>query len=91
MAPKQNYTLSVSNSTDQSSYRVSLGCVDQTGIAINTSYKRLNLRANMQTTIFNRITLGVNLAPSMSWNNGGTADAVAVLSMVPFAEPEAGI
>ena len=91
LAPKQNYTLSVSNSTDQSSYRVSLGYVDQKGIAINTSYKRLNLRANMQTTIFNRITLGVNLAPSMSWNNGGTADAVAVLSMVPFAEPEAGI
>lgn len=88
LAPKQNYTLSVSNSTDQSSYRVSLGYVDQKGIAINTSYKRLNLRANMQTTIFNRITLGVNLAPSMSWNNGGTADAVAVLSMVPFAEPE---
>ena len=82
LAPKQNYTLSVSNSTDQSSYRVSLGYVDQKGIAINTSYKRLNLRANMQTTIFNRITLGVNLAPSMSWNNGGTADAVAVLSMV---------
>lgn len=29
LAPKQNYTLSVSNSTDQSSYRVSLGYVDQ--------------------------------------------------------------
>lgn len=91
LAPKQNYTLSVSNATDQSSYRVSLGYVDQEGIALNTSYKRLNLRANMQTTILDRITLGFNLAPSMSWNENGTADAVAVLSMTPFAEEEAGL
>lgn len=91
LAPKQNYTLSLSNSSEKSSYRVSLGYIDQQGIAVSTSYKRLNMRVNLQTTIFNRITIGMNLAPSMSWNKGGNADAVSVLTMVPVAEPNAGV
>lgn len=91
LAPKQNYTLSLSNSTEKSSYRVSLGYVDQQGIAVATSYKRLNMRVNLQTTIFDRITIGMNLAPSMSWSKGGNADAVSVLTMVPLAEPDAGL
>ncbi len=91
LAPKQNYTLSLSNSTEKSSYRVSLGYVDQQGIAVATSYKRLNMRVNLQTTIFDRITIGMNLSPSMSWNKGGNADAVSVLTMVPVAEPDAGL
>lgn len=91
LAPKQNYSLSLSNSSDKSSYRVSLGYVDQQGIAEATSFKRLNVRANLQTTLFDRITIGLNLAPSMSWNKGGSADAVGVMSMVPVAEADAGV
>ena len=91
LAPKQNYTLSLSNSSDRSSYRVSLGYTDQQGIAVATSYKRLNMRVNLQATLFDRITIGMNLAPSMSWNKGGNADAVGVLSMVPVAEADAGV
>lgn len=91
LAPKQSYTLSLANATDRSNYRVSLGYVDQQGIARATSYKRLNLRVNMQTTLLDRVTIGMNLAPSMAWNKGGNADAVAVLTMVPVAEPDAGL
>lgn len=90
LAPKQNYTLSLSNSSERSSYRVSLGYADQQGIAVATSFKRLNMRVNLQTTLFDRITIGMNLAPSMAWNKGGNADAVGVLTMVPVAEADAG-
>ena len=91
LAPKQNYTLSLSNSSDKSSYRVSLGYVNQEGIAVSTSYERLNLRFNVQSTLFNRVTIGLNVAPSMSWSKGGSPDAVSVLTMVPIAEPDAGV
>lgn len=91
LAPKQNYNLSIANSTDRSSYRVSVGYIDQQGIAIATSYKRLNVRLNMQTTLFDRVTIGVNVAPSMAWNKGDNANAVNVLSMTPVAEADAGI
>lgn len=90
LAPKQNYSLSLSNSSDKSSYRVSLGYINQEGIAISTSYERLNLRFNVQSTLFDRITIGLNVAPSMSWTKGGKPDAVSVLTMVPIAEPDAG-
>ena len=91
LAPKQTYNLSISNSTDTSNYRVSLGYVDQQGIAIASSYKRLNLRVNMQTTLFDRVTIGMNVAPSMSWKKGDDPNAVSVLTMTPVAEAEAGI
>ncbi len=91
LAPKQTYSLSLSNSSDKSSYRASVGYTDQQGIAVGTSYKRLNLRLNLQSTIFDCITVGINLAPSMSWNQGTNPDAVSMLTVVPVAEPEAGV
>lgn len=91
LAPKQNYNLSIASSSDKSQYRVSLGYTDQQGIAINTSFKRLNLRVNLQSTIFDRITVGLNIAPSMSWSKGPNPESVSVLSMVPVVEPDAGL
>lgn len=91
LAAKQNYNLSIANSSERSSYRLSLGYYDQQGIAVGTSFKRLNMRLNLQSTIFDRITLGVNFSPSMSWGKGDSPDAVSVLTMVPIAEADAGV
>jgi len=91
LAPKQNYSLSLANSSDKSSYRVSLGYTNQEGIAVSTSYERLNLRFNVQSILFDRVTIGLNVAPSMAWSKGGTPDAVSVLTTVPIAEPDAGV
>ena len=73
-----------------------MGYTDQEGIAIESNYKRLNFRANVESKVLNRITVGVNLAPSASWNEGGRVDgkdrqATNVLTMAPVAEPEDGI
>lgn len=96
LAPMQNYQLSVSNGRGNTQYRLSLGYIDQQGIAIESAYKRLNLRANVETKLYDRITLGVNMAPSMDWKDGGRVDgkdqqANQVLTMCPVAEPDAGI
>ena len=96
LAPIQNYQLSLSSGRGNTKYRVSMGYTDQEGIAIESNYKRLNFRANVESKVLNRITVGVNLAPSASWNEGGRVDgkdrqATNVLTMAPVAEPEDGI
>lgn len=55
----------------------------------------MNLRANVESRLFDRITMGFNIAPTMTWNEGGALkekdqQAQKVLSMCPIAEPEAG-
>lgn len=96
LAPMQNYQLSVSSGGNTSKYRISLGYIDQKGIAIETGFKRLNLRANVETQLFKRITLGVNIAPTMMWYDGSNVDgkdqqAQKVVSMCPITEADAGV
>lgn len=96
LAPIQNYQLSVSGGRNNSLYRVSLGYLDQEGIATGTDYNRLNLRANIESKIFDRITVGINVSPSVAWGNGGRVDgkdsqAHSTITAVPVAEPEAGL
>ena len=86
-----------SNGGKNNKYRISLGYVDQEGVAVETNYKRLSLRINAESKLFsNRVTIGTNLSQSMTWNDGGNMDgkgngAQKVLTSCPIAEPEAGI
>ncbi|WP_288359842.1 TonB-dependent receptor [uncultured Bacteroides sp.] len=96
LAPLQNYQLSISSGRNNTKYRVSLGYVDQQGIAITSGYKRLTLRANIESKILNRITIGFNLAPSATWSEGGRVDgkdqqANNMLTMCPIVEPASGL
>lgn len=91
IAPKQNYTLSIAGASDVTDYRVSISYVDQQGIAKHTSFNRLTARANLNTHFFNIFTFGVNLAPSTSKTKGASANALNIISMVPVAEPDAGL
>ena len=91
VAPKQNYDLSVSGNNGTSTYRMSLGYVNQEGVARNTSYDRLTARINLQTKFLNIFTFGMNTAGTFSNTKGGSPSALNVITMVPIAEPEAGI
>lgn len=95
-APLQNYQLSISSGRGNTKYRISLGYTDQKGIATESNYKRLNLRANVESQIFKRIIVGLNVAPSVSWSDGGRVDgkdrqATNLVTMCPIAEPEDGL
>lgn len=92
----QNYNLSVSSGNKKSSYRASLGYTDQDGIVKNTGFQRINLKLSAQTTVKDKLTLGVDIAPQFTVTEGGNVDgkdntAMAALTLAPVAEPEAGI
>ncbi|MBQ7427420.1 MAG: TonB-dependent receptor [Prevotella sp.] len=95
-AMTQNYNLSVSSGNKNSNFRASIGYLHQDGIVIHTGFQRLNLKLSGQTTIKDRLTIGVDLAPQYSVTDGGNVDgsgssAMSALTMCPVAEPEAGL
>ena len=92
----QNYNLSVSAGTKTSNFRASLGYLTQDGIVIQTGFKRLNLKISAQTTLFDKLTIGFDLAPQFSVTKGGNVDgkdnaAMSALTICPIAEPGVGI
>ncbi|MBQ7427097.1 MAG: TonB-dependent receptor [Bacteroidaceae bacterium] len=92
----QSYNLSVSSGNKTSNYRASLGYVNQEGIVITTNFQRINLKLSAQTTLFDKLTIGVDLAPQFSVTKGGDVDgkdnaAMSALTMTPVAEPGVGI
>ncbi|MBQ3070531.1 MAG: TonB-dependent receptor [Tidjanibacter sp.] len=97
LAPKRNYQVSVSDGTSKTNYRISAGMLDQQGVAIGSSYRRLNMQARMQSALFDdKLTIGFDIRPTISKNEGGRVDgkdnmANRALTMCPIAEPEAGI
>lgn len=92
----QDYQVSVSGGTEKTNYRFSVGYLDQQGIATGTDFSRLNLRTNIESQLSDRIKVGLIIAPTVSWANGGRVDGKdsqshITLSAAPVAEAEAGI
>lgn len=92
----QDYQVSVSGGTEKTNYRFSLGYWDQEGIATGTDYSRLNVRTNIESKLTDRVKVGLSVAPSVSWANGGRVDGKdaeshIVLSITPVVEPDAGL
>ncbi|MBL7737286.1 MAG: SusC/RagA family TonB-linked outer membrane protein [Chitinophagaceae bacterium] len=63
-APIQNFDLSLSGSTNRSSYFISGSYVNQKGILINDQFKRLTLTTKVDTKVTDWFTLGLNTAYS---------------------------
>ena len=91
IAPKQNYSLSVSGTMGQTSYRATLGYSDTDGVVLNSNYTRLTARINLTTRFWDRVTFGMNLAPSLQDNKGAITNVSSFIGKNPVAEPEAGI
>ena len=97
IAPSQSYELAVSGGVDNTSYRISAGWNDQEGIAVNTGYKRLTLRANVDSEVNKWFKYGISVAPTISWQSlgGGVdnkdAETHHALSMVPVVESVGGL
>ena len=93
----QDYQLSVSGASENANYFVSGGYLNKEGLAVGSGIERVNLRASVETKVLDRITFGVNVAPSISWQEGYNlvdnkdSQSHKVLSIVPVAEREAGI
>ncbi|MGE4587017.1 MAG: SusC/RagA family TonB-linked outer membrane protein, partial [Mangrovibacterium sp.] len=61
-----NYQLSASGGTDAVKYFVSGDYLDQDGFVIGVGYKRYAARANVEVKVSNKMTMGINIAPSYS-------------------------
>lgn len=61
--------LSASGGTDNLSYMVSGGYFDQTGIVMNSDYKRFSFRTNIELRLNERIKAGLLLAPTLENSN----------------------
>ncbi len=54
----QNHNLSIQGKSELSSYFMSMGYTEQTNLIINDTYKRYNLRLNLDTKITNWLKIG---------------------------------
>ncbi|WP_291864872.1 TonB-dependent receptor [Maribacter sp.] len=56
-----NLQVSLSGSDDTFSYFISGNSVDQSGVSINTNYKRYSLRSNLNAKVNDKLSIGLNL------------------------------
>lgn len=57
----QQHNLALSGGNKKTTYRVTLGYVDQPGVMKGFDYQKLNMRSNLQSEIKDWATIGVNL------------------------------
>lgn len=73
-APTNDIQLNAAGATDNISYSISAGVLQQEGIVVGSSFDRYSLRANVDAKMTDRIRLGVNLAPSYGLKKGTNVD-----------------
>jgi TonB-linked SusC/RagA family outer membrane protein len=94
VAAMQNYQVSISGGNETSRYLISGNYFNQDGIVENSNFKRFSFRANVDADLSKKITVGLNLAPSVSfekrpptdghWASDGAVNAsLAILPSLP--------
>ncbi len=94
VAPKQNYNLSVSGGSDKVTYLLSGNYFNQQGIVYKSALERFAGRLKLDVNVTDRLTVGMNLAPSYIVNQNaqfsntlqGGGVFLAAASMHPFRE-----
>lgn len=92
----QNYDLSASGGTDHVNYFISGNYLNQQGTLLNSNFKNYGARANLEAKANDKLTFGLNLAPSYSeTNNPGAEGKDNVLmdatTLTPVVEETAGL
>ena len=67
-APISNYEINLKGGNDKTKFYLSAGYFDQQGVVIQNYFKRINARFNLDHSINDKITVGVNLSMSKSNN-----------------------
>ena len=69
VAPMQNINLSASGGNESIQFAVSGNYMTQEGIIINSNFDRYSFRANLNGNLTDKLTFGLNLAPSYAVTN----------------------
>lgn len=83
----QNHNLSVRGKNEMSSYFFSMGYTDQKNLIINDTYKRYNVRVNMDTKITHFLKVGVQSFFTVSDYSGQSPDLATVVGLPPVVSP----
>ncbi len=91
-----NYQLSASGGNDFVKYFVSADYLNQEGFVLGTDYKRYAVRANVEVKPNDKITAGINIAPSYSEKNDPGVESKddqfhIAIGMPPLVETEVGL
>lgn len=73
-APVQSYNLTLTSNKDKLKTSVVAGVFNQEGVVLNTKYNRYSLRVNSEYAVSNKVTIGMNLAPSYVFDNTPRTD-----------------
>jgi TonB-dependent starch-binding outer membrane protein SusC len=72
-APRYDFQASISGGSESVRSYFSAGFQQEDGIIHETSFSRVNFRANLEADITNRFTAGLNFAPSITHRNNSGA------------------
>ena len=79
-AEMQSYNVSVSGGNERNSYSMSMGYLDQEGIALGSSFDRLNLRGLFDAQVKDYLKAGINFAFSNINQNTTFSDQSLILT-----------
>lgn len=83
----QNHNLSVRGKSELSSYYFSMGYTDQQNLVVNDTYKRYNIRVNLDTKITKWMKIGTQSFFTVSDYSGVSPDLGTVLQLPPVLAP----
>lgn len=90
-APMQNYSLNVSSGAEKTSANINATYFKQDGVLLNTGMERFSFRANTEFRPFDKLKLGLNIAPTYQRNHNvtdGTTDGNRqIISLASMASP----
>lgn len=83
-----NQNLSITNNTENSSMRISLGRLDQTGVIPNTKFERTSMRLSMDSRLSKKIVIGgtanlINSSGTRSQNGSNLSGVMLGLLRAP--------
>jgi len=90
-APIQNYSTNISSASEKASGAITATYLRQDGVLRNTGIERFSFRANTEFRPFDKLRIGLNIAPTYQRNHntiGGTTDGNrSIISMATMASP----
>ncbi|RFS14213.1 TonB-dependent receptor [Emticicia sp. C21] len=98
-APSQQYDLSVSGGSEKTTVFLSGQFLDQQGILAGNAFNRLSGRLNLSHKVTDKLTVGMNMGLTRSYNQRVSGDRqfdnpqqlVALPPMTPANDPETGL
>jgi len=90
VAPIQNYNLSLSGISGSSNYFVSASYTNEEGIILNDHFKRFTLHSNIQSSVTDWLTIGLNSTYSIRDYSGQNVSLSDARTATPWADNHIG-